>query len=70
MFGQLSDGIVVNLAVFEGSLSLFSLGNNSPWHWLHLLHQESVTHVFRTCVTFVFRIFVTYVLEWFNKTSQ
>jgi hypothetical protein len=61
-FSQFGNGVVVQLVVFEESLSLFSYGNTFPGHGLHLLHDESVTHVFRICVT--------YVLEWFTKVMR
>ena len=56
-FSQFGNGVVVQLEIFEESLSLFSHGNTFPGHGLHLLHEESVTHVFRICVTYVFSIF-------------
>jgi hypothetical protein len=55
---QFGDGVLVQLIVFEESLSLIRHGNTFPKYGLHLLYRESVTHVFRICVT--------YVLEWFN----
>ena len=55
-FSQFAYGVVVQLVVFEESLSLFSHGNTFPGHGLHLLNAENVTHVFRICVTYVFRI--------------
>jgi hypothetical protein len=48
---------VVQLVFFEKSMSLFSRGNTFLRHRLHLLHELSVTHVFRICVTYVFRFF-------------
>jgi hypothetical protein len=44
---QFGYGVVVQLIVLEGSLSLFTHGNTFPRHGLHLLHETSVTHVFR-----------------------
>jgi hypothetical protein len=54
---QFSNGVVVQLVIFEESLSLFAYGNTFLGHGLYLLYAESVTRVFRICVPYVFRIF-------------
>jgi len=44
-FGKFRDGVVIQLIVFEESLSLFAHGNTSPGHGHLLLAEASVTHV-------------------------
>jgi hypothetical protein len=39
-FCEFGDGVVVQLVIFEESLSLFTHGNTFPGHGKHLLHEE------------------------------
>jgi hypothetical protein len=64
-FSKFGYGGLIQLIIFDESLSLFRHGNTFPRHVFHLLHEISVTHVFGICVSCVFRFFVTYVFEWF-----
>jgi hypothetical protein len=52
-FGWFADGVLVQLVVFEESLSLFTHGNTFPGHGQHRIQEERVTDVLRICVTYV-----------------
>lgn len=41
-FGEFADGIIVQLIVFEKSLSLFAHGNIFPGHGHHLLSKVGI----------------------------
>jgi len=52
-FDEFADGVLVQLVVFEDSLSLFTHGNTFPGHGQHRIQEERVTDVLRICVTYV-----------------
>jgi len=52
-FDEFADGVLVQLVVFEDSLSLFTHGNTFPGHGHHRLQEESATYILRICVTYV-----------------
>ena len=66
-FDEFADGVLVQLVIFDESLSLFAHGNTFPWHGKHLLHGEVLPMSLEFVSTISLESFVNYVLDWFKR---
>jgi len=65
-FCEFGDGVLVQLVIFEESLSLFTHGNTFPGHEKHLLHEEVLPMSLEFVLPMSLEFSVTYVPERFN----